>query len=119
MCSHTNATLEYCRICHAQDEAELAEWWREQGWTPEATYDGNVRWEKAKHHRVSSFRRVRLPNRWWVDQEVDPNEFIAARGYAPQGYGPARIASVYDHLNYSADVPAWARYTITCSNNCD
>lgn len=119
MCNHVDATPEYCAECHANDEGHLAEWWQEQGWTPEATYDGDVRWEKAKHHRVSSFRRVRLPNRWWVDQEVDPNEFIAARGYAPQGYGPARIAPVYDHLNYSADVPAWARYTITCSNNCD
>ena len=27
MCSHTNATLEYCATCHAQEEAELAEWY--------------------------------------------------------------------------------------------
>lgn len=30
MCNHTNATLEYCAECHAEEEAWLAEYWSQQ-----------------------------------------------------------------------------------------
>jgi hypothetical protein len=88
---------------------------RERVWT---TPDG-VRFEKAYGTRTIG---------WFVDQVVDPNQFMVCVGYAPQGYGPGHIEDVTPGVQYKlgwgtkpmyATAPAWATHMITHSNNCD
>lgn len=57
---------------------------------------------------------------WVVDHEVEPAEWMASRGYPPQGYGPGKGKAVEPGQKAAGKVmPGWAKFMVWHADTCE